>query len=179
MRWNPSRALRTQANLSPCPWEGISGEERCLCKTLSTTATVRTARFVRCLQDAQASLVASGSPTFSSPSSEMPGTFLYCRPTDALSTTNWHLPMACAVHLCVSLLSCFGHIWLCAALCPLGSSVHGILQARILEWVAMPSSRGSSRPWDQTRVSYVSCIGRQVLLPLASPGKPAIHLYKY
>ena len=36
-----------------------------------------------------------------------------------------------------------------------GSSVHGILQARILEWVAMPPSRGSSRPRDQTRVSYV------------------------
>ena len=31
-----------------------------------------------------------------------------------------------------------------------GSSVHGILQARILEWVAMPSSRGSSQPRDQT-----------------------------
>ena len=44
----------------------------------------------------------------------------------------------------------------------LGSSIHGILQARILEWVAMPSSRGSSWPRDQTRVFYVS-IGRQVL----------------
>ena len=33
---------------------------------------------------------------------------------------------------------------------PPGSSVHGILQARILEWVAMPSSRGSSRSRDQT-----------------------------
>ena len=37
---------------------------------------------------------------------------------------------------------------------PLGSSVHGILQARILEWVVMPSSRGSSRPRDRTCVSY-------------------------
>ena len=33
---------------------------------------------------------------------------------------------------------------------PPGSSVYGILQARILEWVAMPSSRGSSPPRDQT-----------------------------
>ena len=32
-----------------------------------------------------------------------------------------------------------------------GSFVNGILQARILEWVAMPSSRGSSQPRDQTR----------------------------
>ena len=46
---------------------------------------------------------------------------------------------------------------------PLGSSVHGILQAKILEWVAMPFSTGSSWPRDQARVSYVSCIGRQVL----------------
>ena len=44
-----------------------------------------------------------------------------------------------------------------------GSSVHGILQARILEWVAMPSSRGYCQPRDQTQVSYVSCIGRWVL----------------
>ena len=36
---------------------------------------------------------------------------------------------------------------------PPGSSVHGILQARILEWVAMPSSRASSQPRDRTRVS--------------------------
>ena len=41
---------------------------------------------------------------------------------------------------------------------PPGSSVHGILQARILEWVAMPSSRGSSQSRDQTQVSCT--IGR-------------------
>ena len=57
----------------------------------------------------------------------------------------------------------------CLTLCrpidysPPGSSVHGILQARILEWVVMPRSNGSSWPRDQTRVSSVSCIGRQVL----------------
>ena len=38
---------------------------------------------------------------------------------------------------------------------PTGCSVHGILQARILEWAAMPSSRGSSLPRDQTQVSHV------------------------
>ena len=51
----------------------------------------------------------------------------------------------------------------CLTLCepmdysPPGSSVHGILQTQILEWVAMSSSRGSSQPRDQTRISYVSC----------------------
>ena len=43
---------------------------------------------------------------------------------------------------------------------PSGSSVHGILQARILEWVALSYSRGSSRPRDGMRVSRVSCTGR-------------------
>ena len=46
---------------------------------------------------------------------------------------------------------------------PGGSSVHGILQARILEWVVITFSRGSSQPRDQTCVSYVSCTDRQVL----------------
>ena len=44
-----------------------------------------------------------------------------------------------------------------------GSSVRGILQARILEQVAMLSSRGSSRPRDRICLSYVSCIGKQVV----------------
>ena len=43
------------------------------------------------------------------------------------------------------------------------SSVHGILHARILEWVAISSSRGSSEPRHQTCISYISCIGTQVL----------------
>ena len=38
-----------------------------------------------------------------------------------------------------------------------------ILQARRVEWVAFPFSRESSQPREQTQVSYVSCIGRQVL----------------
>ena len=45
---------------------------------------------------------------------------------------------------------------------PTAFSVYEILQARILEWVAMPSSRESSQPRDPTHISYVSCIGRWV-----------------
>ena len=44
-----------------------------------------------------------------------------------------------------------------------GSSIHGILQARILEWLAISFSKGTSPPRDQTSVSYVSCIGRRIL----------------
>ena len=46
---------------------------------------------------------------------------------------------------------------------PPGSSVHGILQAGILEWVARPSSRGSSQPRDRTCVSLCLLNCRQVL----------------
>ena len=37
---------------------------------------------------------------------------------------------------------------------PMDYAVHGILQARILEWVAFPFSRGSSQPRDRTQVSH-------------------------
>ena len=59
-------------------------------------------------------------------------------------------------------LSDFTCVWLCDPMdySPPGSSLHGYPQARILEWVAVPSSRGSSRPGNRTWVSYVSCIGR-------------------
>ena len=49
------------------------------------------------------------------------------------------------------------------------SSVHEISQSRILEWVAISSSRGSSQPRDQT---HISCIGRQIFLPLSHQGSP-------
>ena len=46
---------------------------------------------------------------------------------------------------------------LCLTLCePMDYTVYGILQARILEWVAVPFSRGSSQPRDQTQVSRIA-----------------------
>ena len=53
-------------------------------------------------------------------------------------------------------------------------SVHGILQARILQWFAMSSSRRSSPPSDQTCVSYISCTGRQVLYKQRHLGSPLL-----
>ena len=45
----------------------------------------------------------------------------------------------------------------CPTLCDaIDYTVHGILQARILEWVAFPFSRGSSQPRDQTQVSHIA-----------------------
>ena len=78
------------------------------------------------------------------------------------------------VSLYVCVCACAKSLQSCLTLCntmdcsPPGSSVYGILQARILEWVATPSSRGSSWPSDPTCVSYVSCTGRQVFTSSAS-----------
>ena len=64
----------------------------------------------------------------------------------------------------------------CLTLCdpvdcsPPGSSVRGILQVRILEWVAISSSRGSSRPRDQ---AHISSSGRRILYHLSHLGSPA------
>ena len=64
--------------------------------------------------------------------------------------------------VCVCTQGCCSVAQPCPTLCnpmdcgPPGSSVHGILQARTLEWVAMPSSRGSSRPRDRTHISCVA-----------------------
>ena len=77
----------------------------------------------------------------------------------------WQPKMSLGVRACMHAKS----LQLCPTLfdpldrSPLGASVHGILQARILEWVAISSSRGSSRSRDRTRVSYISCTGRQGL----------------
>ena len=75
------------------------------------------------------------------------------------------------VSLCSPLSAC-SHVWLCDSVdcSPPSSYVHGVFQARILEWIAISSSRGSSHPRDQTLISCVSCIGRQILLPLSYLG---------
>ena len=87
----------------------------------------------------------------------------------------------CSLHvLCV--LSHFSRVWLfchpknCS---PSGSSVHGISQARILEWVAIPFSRGSFWPRAQTQVSCVSSIGRQILYQLSHLGSPVLIVWKW
>ena len=58
-----------------------------------------------------------------------------------------------------------------------GSSVHGIFQAKVLEWVAISFSRGSSQPRDQTWVSdrtRVSRVAGRSLVPLRDQGFPRI-----
>ena len=91
--------------------------------------------------------------------------------TNTTTTINFIITAYCCV------LSHFSCVWLCNSMdcSPPGSSIPDSLPARILEWVAMASSRGSSSPRDQTHVSYVSCIGRWVLDHWL-PGKTIITL---
>ena len=79
------------------------------------------------------------------------GTLSSCTPF----VENIYFLIDCCSVLCLVAQSC---PTLCDPMdCSLpGSSVHGILQARILERVAMPSSRRSSQPWDQTQVSHIA-----------------------
>ena len=77
-------------------------------------------------------------------------------------TMRHHFISACEVKVAQS----------CLTLCdPMDYTVHGILQARILEWVAFPISRGSSQPRDRTQVSYIAGSS----LPAEPQGKP--HFY--
>ena len=93
-------------------------------------------------------------------------------PTLGLPTTGLAVRATMLLRACV--LSCLLWPTLCSPVgwSPPGSSVHGILQARLLEWVVIPSSSGSSRPRDG-KPNLLSLLHWQVgSLPLASPGKP-------
>ena len=89
---------------------------------------------------------------------------------------------------CLSVCVC---VWSVSQSCsPPGSSVHGILQARIPEWVTMPSSRESPQPRDRTHVTCSSCIaggfyttellGKPGFLSIVSveEGEPCFHRFK-
>ena len=70
-----------------------------------------------------------------------------------------------AQSLCVCVCSCMSNSATPWSVTHQAPSVPGILQARILQWVAISFSRGCSQPRDWTCVSYISCISRQVLYP--------------
>ena len=86
-----------------------------------------------------------------------------------------HMVMCMGVFVCVCAYA-QSYLTLCNPMdrSPPGSSAHGTLQARILEQVAISSSRESSLPKDQTCISYVSCIGRWVLYYQCYLGSPHI-----
>ena len=79
-------------------------------------------------------------------------------------------------------------VCMCAQSCPTfcdsivwelsGSFLHGIFQARIVEWFAISYSRGSSRPRNGTYVSSISWIGRWIFFTMALPGKSEVHCWR-
>ena len=94
-------------------------------------------------------------------------------PTQGLNLhlLHWQMNSLALSHLgnsqrCLHACMCAKLLQSCLTLCdPVdcslpGCSVQETLQARILEWVAMPSSRRCFQPRDQTCVSYISCLGR-------------------
>ena len=88
---------------------------------------------------------------------------------NSLLTLFWACFCGCqAFHYTISFLyACvFSRAWLffgCMDCSPPGFSVHGIFQARILEWIAISSSKGSFQSRDWTCGSCSSCIGRWIL----------------
>ena len=87
-------------------------------------------------------------------------------------------------YMCVCVCTHAKSLQLCLTLCdPMdyihsGSFVHGILLAKILDWVAMPSSREFFPPRDQTHICYIYCIGRWVLYHRHHLRSP-MYIYRY
>ena len=90
--------------------------------------------------------------------------------TAPLTLTYW---MACSAVLCHAAQSC-PTLWDPVDCSPPGFSVHGVLQARILEWVAMPSLRDSSQPGGLNPHVLHLLYWQVGSLPLMPPGSPCI-----
>ena len=93
----------------------------------------------------------------------------YCNSTSKLSLLGWiswnfftDVCVCMCVCTCARRVMCV-HLFVTPGPSSPGSSVQGIFLARILEWVAISFSKGSSRLRDQTHISCISCIGRQIL----------------
>ena len=82
-------------------------------------------------------------------------------PTYTHNLTNAHTYLC----MCAKSLQLYPTLWDSMDCSPPGSSVHGVLQAGVLEWVPISFSRGSSRPRDWT---CVSCTGKQILYSWAT-----------
>ena len=91
--------------------------------------------------------------------------------SENIRTLNWCINFTV---ICVCVLSCVQVLvtpW--TDYSPSGYTVHGVFQARILEWVAISYSRGSSQPRGWTCVSFISYTGRQILYHHL--GSPVFH----
>ena len=85
----------------------------------------------------------------------LPSPWQIWKPPNEVKPYRLHIPLHYATILLLVTKSC---LTLCNPMdySPQGSSVPGISQARILEWVAIPFTRGSSQPRDRTQVSHIA-----------------------
>ena len=148
--------VRTRDRVEPV-WETMGSTERAVCELYSPEGRV------------------SGCVEGTGPGIELKVSCPHPAPTKQDMKCLWQLGMRRVVpttawNICVSQS--------CLALCnPMdcsspGSSVHGSLQTRILEWVAIPFSRGISQPRDRT---WVSCIASRILYHLSHQGHHTLY----
>ena len=129
------RPHRRQPIRLPHPWDSPGKNAGVDCHFL-----------LQCMKVKSESEVAQSCPTLSMDCS-LPGSSVH----GIFQAEYWSgVPLPC-VQLIVTAMDCS----------QLGSSVHGVFQARILEWVAIPFSRGSSQPRDQTRISTLQEVSLQ------------------
>ena len=120
-----------------------------------------------------------GNPIDGSPSGSPVPEILQARTLEWVAISfSTQYPNILQISQCTCMLSHFSHVqlfvtlWTVAHQAPLSV---GILQARILKWVAMPSSRASPLPRGRTHIPQVFCIGRQVLYHQHPLGRPKYH----
>ena len=89
-------------------------------------------------------------------------------------TKGWNLTSLPSLLICAQLFQSCLSLWKPMDCSPPGLSVHRILQARILKWVAFLSSRRSSWPRDQTRIFLHLLYCRRILYPLSHLGSPLL-----
>ena len=93
-------------------------------------------------------------------------TYLLCYTGHKYCVIYYVLCCALSLQLCLTLCDPMDHS-------PPGFCVHGMFQARILEWIAISAFRGYSQPRDETYVSYISCTAGR-FFTTESPGKPML-----
>ena len=141
-RWQPTRL--------PCPQDSPGKNTGVGCHFLLQCMKVKSESEV-----AQSCLTLSDPMECSPPGSSVHGIFLGCH-----CLLPWHdrYVIFVELHMKVKVLVTYSCPTLCNTMdsSPPSSSVHGILQARIMEWLAIPFSRGSSQPRDWTQVSCIT-----------------------
>ena len=145
-RFSRVRSHRQQPTRLPHPWDSPGKNTGVGCHFL-----------LQCMKVKSENEVAQSCPTPSNPMyCSLPGSSIHG--IFQARVLEWGAIAFSDYFLCRYQMQVCKLLQLCSTLCNpmdyslLGSSVHGILQARILEWVAMPSSRGSSWPRDGIRI---------------------------